>query len=334
MTPEWLKPKTGEAALMYLAHPSRNANQGERLKAFVDSLGYEGIDPFDIQGYKGRNLEKSRVGRSAILKLDLNIQRSCGSTGVFGISEGVMGEWRDRLEWDPAKNIRIFRGDAAGEFDGRWDEEYEKLSKDSRYGDVSRDLRGRYWLIDFVGPRAIGKTYWTEKLKKKFGSKLQRVRNVTTRQPRDENDRKYYYFLAKEQFEEGIRNCAFLEHDHYRDEHDHRLDQYYGSSLDETKSVLRDSHGIMALTPRGTEALYGCRYEINVAIILLRPASDEVLKKNLERRGIKDSQRQAVFIEDAKKFCLPDTVEHRELVLTSTRADEERVFGMIEPLLK
>ena len=327
MIPEWLQAKTGEQALIYLAHPTRNMSQGDRLKTFVDNLGYEGIDPFDIKGYKGRNLEKSRVGRSAILKLDLNIQRSCGVTGIFGISEGVMGEGRDRLEWDPLKNIRVFRKDGEGEFDERWDEEYEKWSRDPRYGDVFKDLRGHYRLVDFVGPSAIGKTYWTEKLKRRFGNRLQRVRNVTTRQPRDDNDKKYYYFVTHQQFEEGIGQSVFLEHDRY-------LDQYYGSSLNEVKSVLRSSHGVVALTPRGTEALYACRDEINVSIILLRPASEEVLRKNLERRGIRDPQKQAIYIEKAKDFKLPDWVEHQELVLTSTEADEERVFGMIEPLLK
>lgn len=310
---------------MYLAHPTRNAHQGEILKAFADGLGYEGIDPFDIKGYKGRNLEKSRVGRQAILKLDLNIQKSCGATGIFGISEGVIGELQDRLEWDTEKNIRVFYspGPDLPPFDPKWDAEWDKLNA----GSVFAALRGKHRLIGLVGARAVGKTYAIEKAIHQFGDKLKRVRTVTTREPRNEQDKKYYHFVTKEQFEVGIKNCAFLENDN-------PFGQYYGSSLDEIKQVLRSTNGIFAITPEGAKAVHQCRFEINIAFVLLKPESDSVLKVNSERRNILDPNEQKKYIDKAKDFVLPDSIPHQVLAMTGTKADKERILDLISQLLK
>lgn len=321
MVPDWLKPKTGKDRLMYLAHPTRKMEQGRRLKDFAKSRGYSPIDPFDL----GEDLEFGLVGRSATLELDLLVQRGCGVTGVFGISDGVMGEVRDRLSWDSEKNIRVFRKDDQGEFDERWDEEYERWKK--KHGDVLAELRGTHTLIALVGPSAVGKTYWSEILKSHFGSSLERVKNTTTRSPRDERDQNYYHRVSREIFEVGIQNHAFLEHVNY-------LGEYYGSSLDEAKKVLRASNGIFALTPEGAKAFHECRLEINLAIILLRPESESVLVKNLKRRGETNAEEVARKLKKAKDFVLPKEVAHRVVTVTGTRYDEAKIFEAINPLLK
>ncbi len=321
MIPDWLKPKQGKDRLMYLAHPTRKIGQGRRLKDFAKSRGYSPIDPFDL----GEDLEFGLVGRQATLELDLLVQRGCGVTGVFGISPGVMGEIRDRLEWDPGKNIRVFRGDGHGEFDEKWDEEYERLKEE--YGDVLAELRGSHTLIALVGPSAVGKTYWSDILKSHFGSRLERVKNTTTRAPRDERDQNYYHRVSKESFEVGIKNRAFLEHVTY-------LGEYYGSSLDEAKKVLRSSNGIFALTPEGAKAFHECRLEINLAIILLKPESEAVLVKNLKRRGETDPAEVARKLKKANDFVLPKDVAHKVVTVTGTRHDKQKIFDAISPLLK
>lgn len=330
MIPEWLRPKTGTARLAYLAHPHRMKGMGDIFEDYAIAHGYEPVNPFAFERgrdgkFQDKNAEDGLVGREAILKLGLYLQRPCGTTAVFGISEGVIGEIADRLKWDLEKNIRVFYSPDPDSppFDARWDEEYERLNA----GSIFSALRGKHWLIGLVGARAVGKTYAIEKIIRQFGDKVKRARNVTTRDPRNEQDKKYYYFVTKEQFEVGIKNCAFLEHDK-------PFGQCYGSSLDEIKQVLRSTNGIFAITPEGAKALYQCRFEINIFFILLRPESDSVLKVNLERRNIWDPDEQKKYIEEAKDFVLPPSIPHLKLEMTGTKADKERILDLVTPLLK
>lgn len=330
MIPEWLKPKTGMARLLYLAHPHRIKSLGDIFEDYAMAHGYEPVNPFAFERgrdgkFQDKNAEDGLVGREAILKLGLYLQRPCGTTAVFGISEGVIGEITDRMEWDPEKNIRVFYSPDfdSPPFDPRWGEEWERLNA----GSVFAALRGKHRLIGLVGARAVGKTYAIKKAINQFGDKLKRVRTVTTREPRNDQDKKDYYFITKEQFGVGIKNCAFMEYDN-------PFGQYHGSSLDEIKRVLRSTNGIFAITPEGARALYQCRFEISISFILLKPESDSVLKINLERRNILDPKEQKECIEKAKDFVLPDNIPHQVLTMTSTKADKERILDLIGPLLK
>ena len=96
----------------------------------------------------------------------------------------------------------------------KWKQEYEVFKK--KYGDLLSEFRGKNYLIVLIGPRAVGKTYAIEKLISEFGSRLKRIKNFTTRQPRNEQDKKYYYFVSKDQFLERLSNFDFLEHDEQR----------------------------------------------------------------------------------------------------------------------
>src|SRR3989344_4766530 len=113
MVPEWMRPRTGTDRLMYLAHPHRMKGYGDLFEEYALLQGHEPVNPFAFErGKDGKfresNIEDSFVGRSAILNLGVNLQRGCGVTGVFGISEGVVAELSDRLEWDEKKSIRVF----------------------------------------------------------------------------------------------------------------------------------------------------------------------------------------------------------------------------------
>lgn len=313
---------------MYLAHPTRIWKGGgsDRILKFARKKGFAPVNPFlcgDFQDFEG-----GIVGREGTLNWTLHLQRGCSWSGYFGISEGVMRELEDRLKWDKEKRIRVFYEDDNGvPFDPEWHEQYEVLK--NKYGDLLAQLRGSNRLIAFVGPSAVGKTYWIERLMQKYPEKLRRVKNTTTRPPRDERDRHYYNRVSEEQFLEGIENLEFLEYDKY-------LNNYYGSSLSEIKNTLQSHNGIFAITPKGAEELYKCRFEINVSIVLLRPASESVLLKNFGRRDEKDGAKIAESIRKAGEFILSPygDVDHSVLELTGTKADEEKVFGLLDSLLK
>ena len=315
--PDWLKPRQGRCRLMYIAHPRRLHDQGfsPLFCEVAKKAGYTAINTFSLD--TGEALENGLVGRPTALELDMCLQRGCGVSGYFGLSEGTMGELDDRLKWDPdRRNFRVFP-----QHDPMWDRDYP------RYQELFERLRGNNRLVAIVGPSGIKKTYWIDRLQNELGPAIQRVKNVTTRQPRDEQDSKRYYIVTKSQFEEGLKNSAFFDYDIH-------FNEYYGCSLDEIKSVLQSSHGIFALTPAGAQKLYECRFEINLEFVLLKPASEEVLKANLASDGIDDPARQKQYLERAKDFMLPSWIPHKTLELTGKKEDEDRVFKLFESLLK
>ena len=322
--PDWLKrEKTWREMVMYVAHPTRLRALGDKMEEFVYKEGFCPINPFGCGKFE--HFEGGIMGRPRTLEFGLAIQQQLtGNTGVLGISNGVMGEIRDRLNWDKEKNIRVFRD--AG-FDPLWDEEYERLKIKPEYGDVFSELRGPHQLFVFVGTTAVGKTYWIEQLKQKLGKKIRRVKNVTTRQPRGGNDRDYYHFVSKEDFLRGKENYRFFESDTFRGE-------FYGSSLNEIRRILHSSSGIFALTPKGVKELYKCRLEVNLNIILFKPASGDILMKNLQRRGISDPQKIREALDAEKEFDLPKEISHKTVYLSGTDNDGCAVMDAVVPFLK
>lgn len=310
----------GSRAMMYLAHPTRvwKAGGSDRIVRFAREKGFAPVNPFlcgDFQDFEG-----GLVGREGTLRWTLHLQRGCHWSGYFGISEGVMHELDDRLKWDLEKRMRIFYEDEQGvPFDEKWHEEYERLK--DKYGDLLAELRGRNHLVALVGPRAVGKTYWIERLLAHDHLQLEKVRNTTTRKPRNEEDMQCYNFVTKDQFQEKIDAQEFLEHVEYEG-------QCYGSSLSEIRSVLNRRNGIFAITPEGAEALYRCRFEFNVRFLVLK-APALVLKKNLEKRGILDPKEQDRHIKDAERFTLPWYIPHEVVELSRTESDENRILSVL-----
>ena len=298
----------GREAIMYVAHPTRMRQESEALCDFVWKKGYAPVNPFMCGEY--RHFEGGIISREASLEFCLNIQKGCGITGVFGISEGVLGEIQDRLKWDPQKNFRFFYG-----FDSQWDSEYEKLKE--KYGDILSQFR-KHQLVVLVGPRAAGKTHLINGITGGTWADLyniRRVRNTTTRKPRDDEDKKSYNFISQSEFLEGIDNDEFLEHDEY-------AGNFYGCSWPEIRRVLRNSDGIFAITPAGARALYEYRFELNPFFVVLKPASDEVLLRNLRKRG-DNEQTIAHCLATAKDFVLLPEIPHQVLEMTGTDKDFE-----------
>lgn len=323
MLPEWLNKKRGKERIVYLAHPTRMRGMGKRFVAHARSLGMAPVNPFDCGEYQ--DFEGGVVGREDTIGFTLGLQRLCpGGTNLYGISDGTMRELVDRLKWDSGKKIRIFREDENGHsYDDRWDEEYAKLAP--IHGDALSDLRGKNKLIALVGPDGI-KTELINALQNHFGKNLERVKTVTTRKSRLDSKENHYLF-THEQFLDAMTNRCFLEYDKH-------LKDYFACSLDEIKNVLCSAHGILSITPKGAEALYRCRYEINVNFVLLKPESDAVLKKSLENRGITNEEEQTVYIEKAREFVLPSQTPHRVLKITGTASDRERLLDLAMLLLK
>lgn len=296
----------------------------QRLKGLAKKIarrcGYAPTVPFDVGAFK--DFEGGRIGRERTLKFMIGYMRLCQTVGIFGISDGVMGELKDAL--DEGKEIRVFYG-----LDPEWEKMYEQLK--GKYSDLFARLRGKNHLIALVGPRCVGKTFWSDRLLEKLKGKLLRVKNTTTRAPRDKKDYDSYRFISKKEFRKGIREYRFLEWDKYPKKPN---GHYYGSSLKEIRRVLDKQSGIFAITPKGAAALNGHRLEINLTIILLVPKSVKTLRKNFLRRNITGEKEQADLIEDAKTFILPENVRHHRVEITGdTPKDENKIMRIVESLI-
>ncbi|MDP1719207.1 MAG: hypothetical protein Q8L24_02160 [bacterium] len=302
--------------IMYCAMPTRLQHLAEKIEKIAWESGYAPSIPFNVGPFK--YFEGGIIGRPETLRFMIDYMDICGTVGVFGISEGVMGELKAAL--DKGKKIRVFPG-----LDPEWDKKYEEL--EPRYGDLFSRLRGKNQLIALVGARAIGKTFWSDFLLKSFGKSLGRVKNTTTRTPRSPEDHESYRFISEAEFNTEIRSCQFLEWDKYQGNH-------YGSSLNEIRRVLNKTHGIFAITPNGAAALNSHRLEVNLTTILLAPESEKVLLQNFGHRGITDPEKRAELLEDAKNFTLPTEVRHRKVVITGdTEKDAKNILEIVEPLI-
>ncbi len=306
---------SGSGKILYCAIPTRMRDFGPQAKEIARLAGYSPVMPFDALTYE--DSEGGPLSRERTLRFDLELMRCCDTLGIFGVSSGVMGEFRDALE--RGMDVRAFYG-----HDPEWEKQYETLTL--KFGDMFSELRGPHSLVALVGPTAIGKTYWSERLLGVFDGRLAMVRNTTTRKPRNDKDLGLYNFVSREEFESGIAERRFLEHDEY-------LGNYYGSSMSAIREVLAGQNGVFAITPSGAVALHERRFEINLSIILLRPADDNVLVKNFLRRNITDPAEQARLIRESKKFRLPPDIGHKTITLTATAEDEFKIVSAVETIL-
>lgn len=306
----------------------------ENIQQIVRSWGDAPVIPFDVGPYDdfegNPKLGDYEMRRGRTLKLMVHLKNGCDADAIFGISEGTMIELKDTLDRRDKqgieRDVRVYYG-----LDPDW-EKYYALYK-QKYGDLFARLRGPNTLIALVGPRAIGKTFWSERLLRMFYWKLQRVKNTTTRDVRkttkkeEKRDRESYNFVSREEFEEGIRENRFLEYDQYQG-------NYYGSSIEEIKKVLKKKSGIFAITPAGAKALYERRFEINLKILRLVPRTEQVLKENLKKRDINDPDEQRKLLDEAKTFALPDEIEHNIISLSrDMNIDEKGILSIVNLIL-
>ncbi|MDO8466889.1 MAG: hypothetical protein Q7S83_01985 [bacterium] len=302
--------------IMYCAMPTRLTHLSAKVRRIAWQAGFAPSIPFDVGPFK--YFEGGIIGRTETLRFMIDYMKICGTVGIFGISEGVMGELKTAL--DEGKKIRVFPG-----LDPEWDAMYEKLK--CKYSDLFARLRGPHQLFNLVGAKAIGKTFWSNWLLEQLGDCLARVKNTTTRQPRDKRDYESYRFVTKEEFLKSRAEHKFLETVWYHD-------NYYGSSLGNIRKVLKHCNGICALTPKGAIALNRHRLEVNLTTILLVAKSPDILMKNFSRRKDINPERQKRLLEEARSFTLPPSVPHKKIIITgNNEEDAKNILKIVKPLI-
>ena len=116
--------------------------------------------------------------------------------------------------------------------------------------------------------------------------------SATTREPRPgEVDGVSYYFVTREQFEEMIRQNAFVEYDVH-------LKNCYGTPRAQLEEKLAQGHVILDIEPNGA---FNVRAECPEAtLIFIAPPSVEELERRLRGRGDTPEDQIAVRLERAR----------------------------------
>lgn len=150
-------------------------------------------------------------------------------------------------------------------------------------------------LIVFSAPSGSGKTTIVRALLKRPELNLAFSVSATSRPPRgQEVDGKDYYFLSQKEFEQNIRDGAFLEWEEvYPGQHYGTLLEEVNRLLEEGKNVVFDIDVIGGLNIKK-------QFNDEALALFVQPPSIEVLAKRLEQRGTDSSEKIHMRLEKAR----------------------------------
>ena len=150
-------------------------------------------------------------------------------------------------------------------------------------------------LIVFSAPSGSGKTTIVRALLKRPELNLAFSISATSRPPRGEEvDGKDYYFLSQKEFEQNIRDGAFLEWEEvYPGQHYGTLLEEVNRLLEEGKNVVFDIDVIGGLNIKK-------QFNDEALALFVQPPSVEVLAQRLEQRGTDSSEKIHMRLEKAR----------------------------------
>lgn len=146
--------------------------------------------------------------------------------------------------------------------------------------------KGKLFVIS--GASGVGKSTVLAKVMQSKQD-LQFSVSATTRPPRQgEVEAVSYYFVSKQQFEEMIRQDAFLEYDAH-------MDNYYGTPKAQLEEKLLTGDVILDIDPNG--AFNVRRSWPEAVLIFIAPPSVEELERRLRSRGDTDEDQIRVRLD-------------------------------------
>ena len=149
--------------------------------------------------------------------------------------------------------------------------------------------KGKLYVVS--GASGVGKSTVLKHVMEQRSNLLFSV-SATTRDPRPgEEDGVHYYFISQEQFQNMIRQDAFLEYDAH-------AANYYGTPLDQLEEKLSRGDVILDVEPAGAKIVRAKRPE--AILIFVMPPSIEELERRLRSRGDTPEDQIALRMERAK----------------------------------
>lgn len=116
--------------------------------------------------------------------------------------------------------------------------------------------------------------------------------SATTRAPRPgEVEGQSYYFVSKEQFQQMIREDAFIEYDAH-------MDNYYGTPKAQLEEKLLTGSVLLDIEPVGAFNVKDVRPD--AVLIFIAPPSLEELERRLRNRGDTSEEQMRIRLERAR----------------------------------
>ena len=187
--------------------------------------------------------------------------------------------------------------------------------------DINTQPRSAHLFI-IAAPSGGGKTTLCREVRKRFSDMLYSV-SYTTRKLRDgEREGVDYYFIDKNDFENGIAAGKWAE---WALVHGN----YYGTSGDFLDKGLADGRDILLdIDVQGTRQILE-HYTNSVAIFIL-PPSLEVLQQRLKARGTDSADSIAVRLKNAEKEMSQQDLYHHLIVNDQLSKAVPELISIIE----
>ena len=187
--------------------------------------------------------------------------------------------------------------------------------------DINTQPRSAHLFI-IAAPSGGGKTTLCREVRKRFSDMLYSVSYTTRKLREGEQEGVDYYFIDKNDFENGIAAGKWAE---WALVHGN----YYGTSADFLDKGLADGRDILLdIDVQGTRQILE-RYTNSVAIFIL-PPSLEVLQQRLIARGTDSAESIAVRLRNAEKEMKQQYLYHHVIVNDQLSKAVPELLSIIE----
>lgn len=138
-------------------------------------------------------------------------------------------------------------------------------------------------LFVISAPAGTGKSTLVEMILKEFPEEIAESCSSTTRQPRPgEIAKKHYEFISKQEFEEKIAACEFLEYAKV-------FGNYYGTRKEEVARLQAEGkHVVLVIDTQGALQIMG---KTPAVFIFISPPTFEELRRRLVNRRTEDEEK-------------------------------------------
>ncbi|MHC4270695.1 MAG: guanylate kinase [Planctomycetota bacterium] len=146
-------------------------------------------------------------------------------------------------------------------------------------------------IIVISGPSGVGKSTITKEVIRRLPELYLSISSTTRPKAENETDGREYFFVGREDFEQGINNGDFLEHAEV-------FGNFYGTPKDRTMKKLDEGTTIiLEIDVQG--GLQVQRLYPDITMIFIVPPSQKTLAQRIQNRGRENSEQAETRLEIA-----------------------------------
>lgn len=177
---------------------------------------------------------------------------------------------------------------------------------------IKKRFCGKGHLFIISAPSGTGKTTLCNALLDRFNDMVYSVSHTTRKPRKGERNAVDYYFISKEDFEKGIRNCKWAE---WAEVHDN----FYGTSANFINNCLTCGNDVLLdIDVQGTIRILK-QYPDSITVFIMPPSLD-TLRARLESRGTDNKDVIAKRLVNAREEIAKKDI-YRHIVVNDRLAE-------------